>query len=299
MRILSGSIKGWRGGVALGLCGAMILFPGLILPGLIGSFLAFLSRANRRRPPQAVRILRTAFILLGLVSTPFFRFSLLMDQIVRIEGGGPAPAADWAVFLICERIYLTAVLPVLCYVTAYLLSILDPAALLLPLIFLPAALILLGIGWSISPTYFTPLIPIIVLLLCGHAAITARAGIRRRFRWEQRAPWGRWVFHYLDAILGFFVFFFSWDLVHRMDLFVRWEDLRFLPAQIVAAALYGAGCLALSSLVLEESPWARRVPVLLLPLTAFLPGGILYVTLAFLHILYFRPGGLRRERKGL
>jgi hypothetical protein len=283
----------------ISLCSIIIFIPNLIFPALVLSFLYFLSKVMKRKRFLGVSLFRTFYALLGIIMFPLLHFgpqSYVAGQLSSIVG----EEGSYTLFLTIYQIFFTVIFPILAYLSAYLLTILDVGGCIVPVIFLSVAIFLMIVASAIAPPLYSPLVFVFLLVFVGHILYFQQPHIQREFQFSRQNLWID-IFHYIYGLLGFACLYFYWSSYVENMQFVEAQGYFIYEIQhLIFGVLFAILCLLSSSLLFRRHSWGYIIPVIILPVAIILRETFLYLPLFIAHIFFFNLPNIRQEfRKSL
>ena len=187
------------------------------------------------------------------------------------------------------------ILPIGCYLSAYLLSILDIGGYILPLILLFTAIPAMFMAAKISPALIsTPMIILFALILLAHILFFSQKKVRSQFGVEP-LPRGVNVFYYIYSLLGFIGLYFYGYLIEDLKYFVEMTTLETQGIRLVLGIAFAVLCLLSSSLLSRLNVWGYRIPVVIMMVAILMRGSMFLYPLLACHLLYFSLSKIRYQ----
>ena len=277
------------------LVSAMIFWPLLVFPSSIITLFYFLAKTGRKQRSLGISIFRTVYALLAIIIFSCVYFGPQAYLTLQLNQQIQPQNTFWFIFLMVYRIFFMFIFPVLCYISAYFLTILDIGGYLLPPVFLIFAVLLMMFSAFLSQGLFSgPVTVFLSALVIAHLVFFSKQEIKEQFVLEGKSI-GINVFHYIYGLLGFFSLCFFWARLQELQYFYNpgkgLLEMKFVGLGFFFAVVY----LLSSSLLFRLNAWGYRLPVLILPLAIGWGGEILFIPLLIGHIVFFNLPHVRGQ----
>lgn len=275
-------------------CVVIVFIPPLIFPALVIMFLYFLGKLLRAERPLGISLFRTIYALLGILTFPFFYLGpqvFSADQLTLMEEMGRSP---YFYFLVIYQIFFMLGFPIMAYLSAYLLTIMDLGGYILPIILLSLASLLMLFASTLSEALISPLILVFLFVLLAHMIYFSRPGVKKHFKPEQH-PVGITIFHYFYGMMGFFLLYVCWYFIENMQHFSLFNDLDMGVQRILWGVVLAILFLISSSLLFRLNIWGYRIPIFALGIAIVLRVAVLYLPLLLVHIIFFNRPGVKAQ----
>lgn len=291
---LKPSVLRWALAVGFGL--VILFIPLLMFPFLLLIFFFYLTITNSQKRSIGISLFRTGYALLGITIFPLLYLEPLADLSLQLSNKEAITVGtSFVSFLTFYRVFFMMVLPIGCYLAAYLLSILDIGGYILPLVLLFTAIPVMLMAAKISPALMsTPMIILFALILLAHILFFSRKKIRSQFQVEQ-LPMGVNIFYYIYSLLGFIGLYFYGYILEDLKYFVELTTLEDQGIRLVLGITFAVLCLLSSSLLSRLNVWGYRIPVVIMMVAILMRGSVFLYPLLACHLLYFSLSNVRYQ----
>jgi len=267
----------------------------LIFPSLLMMFFFYLSITAGKKRSIGISLFRTGYALLGIATYPLLYFEPMAFLSMQLTNKESITNGYYISFLIFYRLFFLAILPIGCYLSAYLLSILDMGGYLLPILLLFFSIGVMFFASIISSSLFSvPIILLFTTVLLLHIIFFSRKSVRAQFRTEN-LPMGINAFYHIYGLVGFMSIYFYTYILEDLQYFADLSSFHIESVRLVWGVAFGILCLLSSSLLSRLNIWGYRLPILALLVAIFLRGNLILYPLFACHLVYFNSPAVKHQ----